>query len=912
MLTRTQLGRAVSITTLLVGLAGCTGADGQRGPVGGDGTAGPVGTAGPEGPEGSEGTKGPEGDPATAPEVQSEISGVVTASGVPMADVSVTAEPGGASAKTDAAGGFKLDKLDVGTYALTFHLEGFLDKTVLVGVSLTGPTTIKVDLATDPEAAGPTVIVSDQLDAGFSKLVSIKATAEGSGTLKYAWKQLEGPEVALAGTATDTLAFTTEGFAAAMGPSTIENARFGALGINPDQAGNYVFELTVADGFGHTTVSTVHVNATRPTPGLRMVPVGIPVYLQGDGAQAVPPQVSWSWTIDLTKAPGSTATVQNPTSQFPSFKPDVLGDYVLTESVSGKTLKFYAGTWLGAMTANSQGTCGLCHNNAVAPDKFTPWKKTKHYSALQRKLDGEYGQGFKEECLQCHTAGYDKTAQNGGFDDQMSVAGWSFPSTLMAGNYDELLANAKLGQLAGIQCESCHGPQIGSDDSPHSDIANVDGVARISFSSDVCASCHQENPYHYKPEQWAEGKHAEINLALRFATVENRPNSGSAHCGRCHSAQGYTRYVKQLEAGYTGNLTNDSKPLDTNVPASNHLATDAELAAFGMTLAEVQPQTCAACHDPHDATNPSQLRVYDSLPALPNGLTQIAGMGTGLVCATCHNSRNGEHTDTASPALSSFSAPHAASQADAVFGFNTYFVNRLNPSPHLAVTDTCAGCHYKAVTASNVEAKQTSNHSFIVDETMCNNCHSALVDGKGLQAAVQMDMNLTRALFAQKALTPIVAALNAAPGATVIFRAYDPVTGLYSSSSSNNSNIVLDQIPTSADFALIGPVPGASAGLVLHLPAPILVQWVDSAGANVGAPVSLAVVTGALASFKLPAGAKPTVYAAPSAVPAQVQVLYKAYWNLFLLTNDNTFGIHNPGFYNTVLAATSAQLKALP
>ena len=72
----------------------------------------------------------------------------------------------------------------------------------------------------------------------------------------------------------------------------------------------------------------------------------------------------------------------------------------------------------------------------------------------------------------------------------------------------------------------------------------------------------------------------------------------------------------------------------------------------------MEPQTCQACHDPHDNTaggtcpdgklngvDCSQLRIYDAIPALPNGLTNISGMGAGAICATCHNSRNGEHTD---------------------------------------------------------------------------------------------------------------------------------------------------------------------------------------------------------------------------------------------------------------------------
>jgi hypothetical protein len=60
----------------------------------------------------------------------------------------------------------------------------------------------------------------------------------------------------------------------------------------------------------------------------------------------------------------------------------------------------------------------------------------------------------------------------------------------------------------------------------------------------------------------------------------------------------------------------------------------------------------------------------------------------------------------------------------------------------------------------------------------------------------------------------------------------------------------------------------------------------------------------------LPSGT--SVFAAPTANAADVQVLYKAYWNLYLLTNDNTRGVHNPGFYTSVIAASVTQLLALP
>src|SRR6185369_5843618 len=185
--------------------------------------------------------------------------------------------------------------------------------------------------------------------------------------------------------------------------------------------------------------------------------------------------------------------------------------------------------------------------------------------------------------------------------------------------------------------------------------------------------------------------------------------------------------------------------------------------------------------------------VYDKVGALPNGLVNISGMGAGMVCATCHNSRNGEHTDYASTtantngiptgvlAFTSFSAPHAASQTDAVFGFNAYFVNRVNPSPHLAVADTCAGCHYKVTTASQQAAKETSNHSFAVDNTICSSCHSANVDGVALQASYKMELDGLRTLWASKTTAMIAAAINYAggtPAMVVTVRAYDPVTGL--------------------------------------------------------------------------------------------------------------------------------------
>ena len=781
--------------------------------------------------------------------------------------------------------------------------------------------------------------VSDQLAAGYAAPVTVTATATGSGALTYAWVQTGGPTAVLTGADTATLSFTTEDLATALGPVVAANARFDTLGINPDQALQYGFQLVVTDASGPATTVTVTVNATRPTPGLRMVPIGVPVWLQGNGplfplppvapATTGVPQTTWSWKLDTTGATGSTATLTDPTSQFPSFVPDVLGTYALTEAVAGQTLQIYAGTWQGEMTDAAQTVCMMCHGGGtnIAPDIFPPWKGTAHFSALQRKIEGVDGQGFGPQCLSCHVVGYDKLAgaKNNGFDDVERTSSWTYPAVLEPGNWKTLLDTPNLGQLAGIQCESCHGPQAGGTAGPHANVTNLDIGARISFSAAVCATCHQESPRYYKPSQWESSPHANLGLAVSEGSVEGSPVP--AHCGRCHTAQGFAQYAGGLEQGYYAYLTSDGKPLDTSATPTNTVATTAQMTALGMGKATVEPQTCTACHDPHAATHPSQLRVYDAVAALPNGMTGISGMGAGAICVTCHNSRNGEHSDFATQAgnasgvmgpgaLTSFSGPHAAAQGDVMFGFNAYFNNRYNPSPHLAVTDTCIGCHSKVTTAAEQAAKQTSNHSFVVDSTICAACHSANVDGVALQASYQMELDALRTLLAGKTITTVNAALAAG---SLVARAYDPVTQLYSSTSASNVTIPTAAGPvTQIDYTPIGAVVyggPAVVGFTLHLVAPVSVQFVNADGTSNGGPQAISNLTVTLSSLKLPAppsGPQQTPFNAATANAADVLVLYKSYWNMDLLNNDNTFGIHNPAFFAEVVASTTARLQALP
>ena len=75
-------------------------------------------------------------------------------------------------------------------------------------------------------------------------------------------------------------------------------------------------------------------------------------------------------------------------------------------------------------------------------------------------------------------------------------------------------------------------------------------------------------------------------------------------CVRCHTAHGFAEFTR------TGNQL---------IPNTLYEAI-----------------TCAACHDPHSATNVHQLRATE-IYTLPEGTT-VTNVGKGALCMTCHHS----------------------------------------------------------------------------------------------------------------------------------------------------------------------------------------------------------------------------------------------------------------------------------
>ncbi|HUL60970.1 MAG TPA: hypothetical protein VLU43_16945 [Anaeromyxobacteraceae bacterium] len=537
------------------------------------------------------------------------------------------------------------------------------------------------------------------------------------------------------------------------------------------------------------------------------------------------------------------------------------------------------------------------------------WSSPGAMTTFQFGMAGGEGTYYSASCLACHTTGYDALAGNNGFDDVASLAGWSPPNlgaiftsltgatslqtvvngTIVTTSYGQVTAapnfaawNAvpdNVKAYAGVQCEGCHGPLGGHA----AGTMKLDGTTLVQpvreFDVAACAVCHDEPSKYDEVSLWRQSGHANLEVALSEGAGGGNPSNS---CNRCHSAQGFVQYLAQL----TGNLTApDGMPIAGNYPgvildpSTSPLqnAGTFYLQGLGITANAVQPQTCQACHDPHSTT----LRVEGDTPMLPGGFS-VAGAGSGAICFVCHNSRNGARGDqyngvytnndnpvTKAP-VTSIGVPHEACQGDVVAGRNAFFVGVYNPSAHLAVQDTCVGCHMKSFPAGLVGT--STNHTWKVDSTICASCHGGViapVDGEALQSQFDSAMN------------DLQSALSSVGQSTV--------RNLYYKGSRQTV-----QIPGDATATFVF---GRTAGFVLNFPTPIndpnATSGTTSFLGTSGSPASIA-------NFYTDAGAG----SASHAFDVLKGTFAKTNWNQQLLALDGSRGVHNPSFAFDVLSAT--------
>ena len=906
---------------------GTNGSSGRNGDAGLQGIPGVNGTSGTNGADGDDGADGDAGL-STAP---LNISVTNSLSGAAVSGAKISLAPATVAAlTTDASGKVSAKDVPIGAYTLTLTATGYTTATQTVSLAAGVAANVVVKLVpTSKVVANAGADQTGKAPGSTVSLTGASTVLDGSTGAAYSWTQTEGPTVAITGanTANPSLTLPSEdAIKAAVLKDLSQPVRLSVVGINPhaiEIATTVTLQLTVTTSSGSYT-DTVIVAATSPyqvTTGLRNVPIGIPQLLQ---AAALPSSATaWNWTLDKSGAVGSAATISAPGSQYPTFTPDAVGQYVLTETATGGSIKLYAGKWsaaIGSLSATDglpnapSDSCGLCHNGVVAPNKWADWRKSGHAEIFSQNIDDPANHWTVGGCASCHTVGYNTlaSANNDGVDDYVTLSGWTQPVGA-AGNYAAMFKNAnanvvKLAQLANVQCDSCHGPTNSLGHSAGKLAATMDQSARVSAAAEVCGSCHGEPLRHGRYQQWQESGHG--NSALAISRADAKASSDNAttgdnsvnSCARCHSAEGFIVWQAQSQAR-GGDYNKVIQGAANN--GNNGNATGAELRAMGLTAANVHSQTCTACHDPHTQgdlsgePNTATLRIASDVAMSAAGIP-LVGLGKGVLCATCHNSRNGLHNDSVtSYGASGVAAPHDSTVADVLLGENVYFVPTGQRGGHSYITNTCANCHMELTPPPAEFSYQLSgtNHSFNADLSICTNCHGAF-DGGSIQTATKASLtNLTKYIGAQAAK-----ALNGKvfwTRARRIPASATDTTAVYSHATSTDLsqyNVLVD-LTAGTNSITSAVLLENSTNIQITFANPIDITWTDRTSAE---SVTSIIVT--LATMKLDDGTGTTPAAT---IPVSLTGnLAKALWNYIELYREGSFGIHNPGFTNQVIGAT--------
>jgi hypothetical protein len=325
--------------------------------------------------------------------------------------------------------------------------------------------------------------------------------------------------------------------------------------------------------------------------------------------------------------------------------------------------------------------CQACH-----PDTHAEWADTLHAGALET-LKG-IGQGENAECLACHTVGF---GQNGGFIDEATTP-----------------------ELAGVQCENCHGPSGDHADNP-GDLALRPST---SISSGVCGECHT-GAHHPNAEQWEDSGHARIDEEVAGDLLEG--GTFVANCGICHSGDVYVAAA----------IKGDEVP-------ENMFA--------GMTAEDLNPITCVVCHNPHARTGNAaapdtgrdfQLRHPEAVtPTASNEVSVVTDPSRYNLCGQCHHSRGRTWEATAR-------GPHHSVQSNVYFGemATTEGQDPLvarETTAHSSLAEQCATCHMYRQDFQDEEAPAISGHEFAVNFEACTMCHGA--NGETMTNALQQEI----------------------------------------------------------------------------------------------------------------------------------------------------------------------------
>ena len=332
---------------------------------------------------------------------------------------------------------------------------------------------------------------------------------------------------------------------------------------------------------------------------------------------------------------------------------------------------YYLGT--GTPSDEALTSCASCHSagqTARETPYYDTWKLTKHAQAMDSISATNSHFGY--DCLGCHNVGWDTSIVNYGADEYVKKDASATPNYVITNQ-------AAFNRVKNVGCEACHGP-LGTADGKLADVVNhildynnVDSL--LDYSAQNCGKCH-EGAHHPYYDEWKLSGHA---MSASNSFVVNNPN-----CVKCHVAQSFIAYAKD-PANY--------KP------------------AILVTGNNIQPITCAACHDPHSNENIHQLRF----PIVA---------GTSVICDQCHT--------TGIDSVNINSTPnHTTSEClsgSKNFGYQ-YPGEKYPNSPHTyAVVNRCVTCHVHASSVPDpVTGFLSTGHTFFPKTEACAQpaCHGS-------------------------------------------------------------------------------------------------------------------------------------------------------------------------------------------